>query len=203
MQLAWACPFFVANEEGENRYLKIKSSEVCCLMGIALAKDNKTLYKDVFKEFYCWGECLKVEGLPASNGEPALNPFFLTHTCDLKASWYLSNRGGGCKTKDFFCTFCSFSRHHLTSYNMDDFRCDHCKQRGKSKCYHHWVHDYVSMGKFWRNERQNLVLMPKNTVKHLLKCRRLPNWRQTICKPIKKLIFIILIFCTIQQQRAG
>ena len=88
-----------------------------------------------------------MEGLPASNGEPALKPFILTHTCDLKASWYLSHRGGGCKTKDFFCTLCSCSRHHLTSYNVDDFRCDRCKRRGKSKCYHHSVHDSVSTEK--------------------------------------------------------
>jgi hypothetical protein len=139
-------PLFVTSEEGENWYVKIQSSEVCCLMVIALAKDNKTLYEDVFKEFYRWGERLKVEGLPASNGEPALKPFILTHTCDLKASWYLSNRGGGCKTKKFLCTLCSCSRHHLTSYNVDDFRCDRCKRRGKSKCYHHSVHDSVSTG---------------------------------------------------------
>jgi hypothetical protein len=49
--------------------VKIFSSEVCCLMVIALAGDNKTLYEDVFKEFYHWGEHLnKVEGLPVSNG---------------------------------------------------------------------------------------------------------------------------------------
>ncbi len=70
-------------------------------MVIVLAKDNKELYEDAFKDFYHWGERLKLEGLPASNGEPALKPFILTHTCDLKASRYLSKRGSGCKTTIF------------------------------------------------------------------------------------------------------
>jgi hypothetical protein len=38
-----------------------------------------------------------MEGLCESQFGPKLMPFNLMHTTDLKAAWYLSNRGGGCK----------------------------------------------------------------------------------------------------------
>jgi len=99
-------PLFVQSDDGEEKIVWIQSSEMCCILIIADARDKKELYEDVFREFYEWGNRLQVSGLPASDGEPALLPFVVTHTTDLKASWYLSNRGGGCKNKNFFCTFC-------------------------------------------------------------------------------------------------
>jgi hypothetical protein len=32
-------------------------------------------------------------------------PFKVTHNADVKAAWYLINKGGGCKTKNFFVTY--------------------------------------------------------------------------------------------------
>jgi hypothetical protein len=60
-------------------------------MIIADARDKKELYEDVFRDFYAWGNQLASHGLPAADGEPALRPFTLTHTSDMKAQWLLSN----------------------------------------------------------------------------------------------------------------
>jgi hypothetical protein len=118
---------------------------MCCILIIADARDKKELYEDVFREFYQWGDRIRAFGLPASDGEPALHPFHITHTTDLKASWYLSNRGGGCKNKEYFCTFCPCTKNNLISYKLNDERCDRCKQRNKNKCYHHAVCDSVAV----------------------------------------------------------
>ncbi len=138
-------PLFVRDDDGEEKIVKIQSSEMCCFLIIADARDNKSLYEDVFKEFYQWGDKIQHEGLPASNAGPALFPFKVTHCADLKGSWYLSNRGGGCKNKEFFCTLCTCTKHTLTSYKTDDERCDRCKGRQKKKCYHHAVCDSVTV----------------------------------------------------------
>ena len=83
---------------------------MCCVMVIADARDKKELYEDVFRDFYDWGRQLAVNGIPATDTEPALRPFTVTHGSDMKAQWMLSNRGGGCKNKRFFCTFCSCTK---------------------------------------------------------------------------------------------
>jgi hypothetical protein len=88
---------------------------------------------------------MPVTGLPAEDKELALKPFNLTHNSDMKAAWYLSNRGGGCKTTEVFCTVCSCTRDRLTSYNIGELCCERCKQRGKCKCYHHSVCDSVTV----------------------------------------------------------
>ncbi len=118
---------------------------MCCILIISDARDKKELYEDDCREFYEWGDRISALGLPASNGEPALLPFTITHTTDLKASWYLSNRGGGGKNKNYFCTFCPCSKHNLISYKIDDDRCCRCKRRQKRKCYHHPVCDSVAV----------------------------------------------------------
>jgi hypothetical protein len=126
-------------------YLQVQSSELCCIMIIADAIDNKHLYEDVFKGFYEWGEKIRHEGVPASDLGPALMPFKVTHNADMKAAWYLSNKGGGCKTKNFFCHLCSCDRHSLTSFQVNELRCDRCKANNRMKCHHHQVCDNVSV----------------------------------------------------------
>ena len=138
-------PLFVRNDNGEEKIVRMQSSEMCCILIIADARDKKELYEDVFREFYQWGSAIAAVGLPATETEPALQPFTVTHTTDLKASWYLSNRGGGCKNKNHFCTFCPCTRHMLVSYKVDSERCDRCKRRNRRKCYHHPVCDSVSV----------------------------------------------------------
>ena len=56
-----------------ERFVKVQSFELCSLMMIADARDSKSLYEDVFKNFYDWGKQISIQGLPAINGEPALN----------------------------------------------------------------------------------------------------------------------------------
>jgi hypothetical protein len=140
-------PFMVLNREDEDddAYVKVQTREVCCVMIIADAKDNKHLYEDVFKDYYEWGEKLRLEGLPASDFGPKLCPFTVTHTTDMKAAWYLSNRGGGCKNKTNFCHLCTCTKDSLTSFFAGDFRCDRCKRRDRKRCYHHTVCDSVSV----------------------------------------------------------
>jgi hypothetical protein len=126
-------PLFIVDKDGEEKMVKMQSSEMCCILIIADARDKKELYHDVFKEFYEWGAKIQAVGLPASVDGPALLPFYVAHTTDLKASWYLSNRGGGCKNKNYFCTFCPCTRHNLVSYNINDERCNHCLLRQKRR----------------------------------------------------------------------
>ena len=137
--------FMVDNDTNEEKIVKIQSSEMCCILVIADARDKKEMYEEVFREFYDWGKRIGDVGLPASDGNPALVPFHVTHTTDLKASWHLSNRGGGCKNKLFFCTFCPCTKNTLLSYKINDDRCARCKRRNKMKCYHHDMCDSVSV----------------------------------------------------------
>jgi hypothetical protein len=137
-------PFLVVDrEEGEDMFVKVQTREVCCIMIIADAKDNKHLYEDVFKEYYEWGEKLRLEGLAESALGPKLLPFQVTHTTDLKAAWFLSSRGGGCKNKTHFCHLCTCTKDTLTCFTIENFRCKRCKQQNRLKCYHKQVCDNV------------------------------------------------------------
>jgi hypothetical protein len=90
-------PFSMVNEDlDETYFLKVQSSEVCCVMIIADAVDSKEIYTDVFKEYYDWGESIRLHGLPASELGPALRPFSVVFSNDLKGTWYLTGKGGGC-----------------------------------------------------------------------------------------------------------
>jgi len=90
-------PFSMVNEDSDETYfLKVQSSEVCCVMIIADAVDSKEIYTDVFKEYYDWGESIRLHGLPASELGPALRPFSVVFSNDLKGTWYLTGKGGGC-----------------------------------------------------------------------------------------------------------
>jgi hypothetical protein len=146
-------PFIVssADETDDDDYIKIQTREVCCVMIIADAKDNKHLYEEVFKDYYQWGERLRVEGLPASQFGPKLCPFIVTHTTDMKAAWFLSSRGGGCKNKTMFCHLCACTKDSLASFFVGEFRCDRCKRRDRKKCYHHTLCDSVSVPKLLRD----------------------------------------------------
>ncbi len=64
----------------------------------------------------------------ALNGEPALRPFTVNPSSDMKATLYLSNRGVACKTKEFFCTLCCCIMDILMYYNIDELLCDRGKQ---------------------------------------------------------------------------
>jgi hypothetical protein len=138
-------PLFIRHEDGSEQIIRIQSSEMCCILIIADAHDKKDLYEDIFRGFYDRGSLISTVGLPADGNEPALRPFVVTHTTDLKASWYLSYRGGGCKNKNFFCTLCPCTRNSLISYKVDNWRCNRCKRKGNNKCYHHEVCDSISV----------------------------------------------------------
>jgi hypothetical protein len=136
-------PLLLVDNDADPTFIKVQSSELCAITIIADARDNKHLYEEVFNDFYEWGEKLRTEGLPESRFGPKLHPFSVTHNTDLKAAWYLSDRGGGCKNKTFFCHLCDCTKNTLVSYNVNELRCDRCKRRGKPKCYHHKVCDEV------------------------------------------------------------
>jgi hypothetical protein len=139
-------PLSMQNEENDIiRFVKVQSSEVCTIMIIADAVDKKELYEDVFKEYYEWGNSLRLHGLPESELGPKRMPFTVVYTNDLKATWYLTNKGGGCKNKTHFGHLCPCTKNELTSYSIGEERCSWCKKRGRLKCYHHRVCDTVSV----------------------------------------------------------
>jgi len=68
-------PLFIREEDGREEIVRIQSSQMCCILIIADARDKKDMYEEVFREFYEWGDLISREGLPADGDEPALLPF--------------------------------------------------------------------------------------------------------------------------------
>jgi hypothetical protein len=88
-------------ETDETFYNSVQSRELCAILVMADAKDSKEMYDEVFKEFYDYLERLRIHGMPACDGEPALHPFLVAHPKDMKSSQTVSKRGGNCKMKFF------------------------------------------------------------------------------------------------------
>jgi hypothetical protein len=57
--------------------------------------------KMCLKSFMTGANDISHFGLPEADGMPALRPFNVVHNSDMKAAWYLSGRGGGCKSTNF------------------------------------------------------------------------------------------------------
>ena len=95
---------------------------------IADAHDSKDLYDDVLKTFYDWDKEISRIGIPAANGMPALRPFDVVHYSDLKTAWYLTNKGGGCKSTHFFCLLCApvleIDWYHITLESIAEIAAD-------------------------------------------------------------------------------
>jgi hypothetical protein len=139
-------PFCVVNDENDEvHFVKVQSSEVCCIMIIADAVDSKEIYSDVFREYYDWGERLRKDGLAESELGPKLMPLEVLYCNDLKGTWYLTCKGGGCKNKTYFCHLCACTKDTLTDYKIGNDRCARCLTSGRLKCYHHNVCDSVSV----------------------------------------------------------
>jgi hypothetical protein len=95
------------------------------------------------KEFYDWGKQIGSHGLPESEHGPKLQPFTVLYNNDLKATWYLSLKGEGCKNKTHFCHLCACAKNSLTHYQIGDDWCSRCKRKGRQRCYHYEVCDVV------------------------------------------------------------
>jgi hypothetical protein len=76
-------------------------------MIIADAVDSREINSDVFREYYDWGERHRKDVLPESELGPRLMPFEVLYCNDLKGTWRLTCKGGGCKNKTYFCHFCA------------------------------------------------------------------------------------------------
>ena len=81
--------------DGTITYVNMQSREMCCILVIADARESKSLYIDVFKEYYGIAEMLQKEGLPESKNSPALKPFDLMYPQDLSSAWKTSAQMGG------------------------------------------------------------------------------------------------------------
>jgi hypothetical protein len=145
-------PFIVNNvEDDETEFIKVQSLELCCIMMIAVVTHSKDLYEDVLKDFYDWGKQTQSHGIPESEHGPKLQPSTVLYNNDLKATWYLSQKGGGCKNKTHFCHLCACTSNSLTSYNVDTEHCLRCKKKGREKCYHHEVCDSIRVDSFCKD----------------------------------------------------
>ena len=85
-------------------------------------------------------------------------PFTVTHTTDMKAAWYLPNKGGGCKTKTFFWHMCPCTKDSLTSFNVENSHCSRFKDQNRQRCYHHEVCDRVRVAEMLDNLDSQLGL---------------------------------------------
>jgi len=81
----------------------------------------------------------RFHGLAASALRSQLMPFTILYCNDLKGTWYLTGKGGGCKNKTFFCHLCSCTKDTLVHYQVENDHCTRCKSRGRVKCFHHRV----------------------------------------------------------------
>jgi hypothetical protein len=115
----------------ENTMQCIQYRKLCAILVMADAKDSTALYYDAFRDFYDFSERLRQFGMPASDGEPALQPFIVSHLQDMKSAQIVARKGGCCKIKEYFCHLCSCTKHKLTSLNVGNLRCDRCKRRDK------------------------------------------------------------------------
>jgi hypothetical protein len=122
----------------------VQSRELCAILVMADAKDSKELYNDVFKEFYEYSEKLRRFGMEASESEPELKPFIVTHPQDMKSAQTVSNKGGNCKMKTYFCHLCSCRKDELVRYKFGDHRCNRCQAKNRARCYHHALCDSIS-----------------------------------------------------------
>ena len=94
----------------------------------------------------CFGEmiafCKSVEkyGLPASRNGPAIKPCPLACTADMSLHQKVTNSGGACKVKAFFCHMCGgrSDPKSMFRYVVGDKRCDICIFNERDKCSHHW-----------------------------------------------------------------
>jgi hypothetical protein len=80
-------PLTTINEEDDaegTRFNMVQSRELCTILVIADTKDSKELYNDVFKEFYEYSKQLRQLKMEEKDGEPALQPFLVTHPQDMK-----------------------------------------------------------------------------------------------------------------------
>ncbi len=125
----------------------VQSWELCVILVMADAKDSKALYNDVFKEFYQYSEKLRQFGMEATDTEPALKPFIVTHPQDMKSAQTVSNKGGNCKMKTYFCHLCSCRKDELVRYKFGADWCQRCKAAHRARCYHHALCDSISTEK--------------------------------------------------------
>jgi hypothetical protein len=121
-------PLLQKRDDGEEAFVRVQSFELCSLLMIADARDSKDLYDDVLKTFYDWDKEISRIGIPAANGMPALRPFDVVHYSDLKTAWYLTNKGGGCKSTHFFCLLCApvleIDWYHITLESIAEIAAD-------------------------------------------------------------------------------
>ncbi len=129
------------DEDEKTTFNLMQSRELCTILVIADARDSKTLYYDVFRDFFDYAKKIGEHGIEANNGEPKLQPFIISYPQDMKSAQITSKKGGCCKTKRFFCHLCSCTKDRLVSFNVNEFRCDRCKRKGRLKCYHHEMCD--------------------------------------------------------------
>jgi hypothetical protein len=164
----------IDDEEKENVFNCMQSRELCAILVMADAKDSKELYNDVFREFYNYAEKLRIYGMEASDGEPALKPFTVTHPQDMKSTQTVCKRGGNCKMKHYFCHLCSCTKHCLASFRTNENRCERCLKRNRTKCYHIEVCDSTrtemllhdleySVGEYYETYKKDFHLVQKET----------------------------------------
>jgi len=155
------CSFIDDDDNPGRRTKKVyhgAQSNVCCMVSSAvMAKEKQAMESESFIKLIDFLKKLESEGLPASGDEPALPPQKnCTVGCgDLSLQQKMSNLGGACKVKEFFCTYCSTQSgdHDLLGYVFGDLICSMCKRNERTRCPHVPVDDLPEL------KRKGLELM--------------------------------------------
>ena len=142
------CSYIVNEEEDDatKRVFHGAQSNVCCMVSCAvMAKEKEAMKSESFKCLINFVKKVEREGLPANGDEPAIprQKDRLVGCGDLSFHQKVSDLGGACKVKRFFCTYCSTMSgdHDLLGYVSGILVCDMCKRNGRETCAHVRVDD--------------------------------------------------------------
>ena len=149
----------IEDEDGASRKsFRGAQSNVCCMVATAvMAKEKEAMQSDGFKGLVSFAKKLESDGIPANGDEVAIPAQKGGLVCcgDLSFHQKVSDRGGACKVKQFFCTYCATESgsHDLLAYVTGDEICPMCVRNVKTKCAHVAVDDTTEL------ERKGVDLM--------------------------------------------
>ena len=121
------------NDNGDVILKNYHCKEIANFMMICRTNETANLYRVHARHFFDFIKKIDEEGIQY-NGHTYL--VSSTFPADMSCHWKVLNLGGSCKVKDLFCHHCRCHSNELTSFCIDDMRCNWCKSENNLKFYH-------------------------------------------------------------------